>query len=119
VTGYVSTDSTNSLVVVAFRGTASVRNVIADTMFGAIDTDICDGCTAVAGFYNSWREARSGVLAAVKSASAANPSYKIVATGHSLGAAIADFAAAELRNDGYDVALVSCAFCNSFFLWTM
>jgi len=107
VTGYIATDTTNSAIVVAFRGTASVRGVIADAMFSAVETDICDGCTAAAGFYNSWLEARDGVMAAVKSASAQYPAFQIVATGHSLGGAIADFAAAELRNEGYSVALVS------------
>ncbi|KAK3078957.1 hypothetical protein LTS18_006106, partial [Coniosporium uncinatum] len=105
VTGYVAIDTTNSAIVVAFRGTSSVRGVIADAMFGATETDICDGCTAATGFYNSWREARDGVMAAVKSASAQYPKYEIVTTGHSLGGAIADFAAAELRNQGYNVAL--------------
>ena len=47
------------------------------------------------------------MLAAVKTAKAANPSYQVAAVGHSLGGAIADFAAAELRNGGMDVALVS------------
>lgn len=47
------------------------------------------------------------MLAAVKTAKAANPGYQVAAVGHSLGAAIADFAAAELRNGGIDVALVS------------
>ncbi|KAI9814195.1 MAG: hypothetical protein M1827_003361 [Pycnora praestabilis] len=105
VTGYVAVDSTNHLIVVAFRGTESVRNYAADADFPVVATDICSGCTADQGFYNSWLEARAGVIASVQAAAKANPSYSIVATGHSLGAAIADFAAAELRNQGYSVAL--------------
>lgn len=35
----------------------------------------------------------------------ANSGYKLVATGHSLGGAIASLAAADMRNKGYDVAL--------------
>jgi len=105
VTGFVATDSTNSLIVVSFRGSISVRNLLTDVDFPTVATDICEGCSACDGFWNSWTEARTGVLAAVKTAKAANPSYQVAVVGHSLGGAIADFAAAELRNGGIDVAL--------------
>ncbi|KAI9719240.1 MAG: hypothetical protein M1812_003570 [Candelaria pacifica] len=105
VTGYVAVDSTNNFIVVAFRGSESVRNYLADANFPATGTDICDGCTADAGFYNSWKEARSGVLAAVNTAIAANPSSSILVTGHSLGGAIANFAAAEIRKMGHPASL--------------
>lgn len=105
VTGFVAVDSTNSLIVVSFRGSASIKNWIADLDFATVTTDICSGCTAHQGFWDSWTEARSGVLAAVKSAAASYPNYKIVAVGHSLGGAIADLAAAEMRQSGYTVAL--------------
>jgi thioesterase domain-containing protein len=36
----------------------------------------------------------------------ANPGYKIISTGHSLGAAVATLAAAEFRNQGLSVDLV-------------
>ena len=107
VTGFVATDSTNSLIVISFRGSVSVRNWLADVDFPTVATDICNGCEAWDGFWNSWNEARTSVLAAVKTAKAAHPSYQVAAVGHSLGGAIADFAAAELRNGGIDVALVS------------
>jgi hypothetical protein len=106
VTGYVATDSTHNLIVTAFRGTRSLPNFLADAFLLQTSTDICSGCSAARGFYNSWNEARDSVLTAVKTASAANPGYQIAVTGHSLGGAIADLAAAELRNDDYNVALV-------------
>ncbi|KAF2192627.1 alpha/beta-hydrolase, partial [Zopfia rhizophila CBS 207.26] len=105
VTGFVAVDSTNQLIIVSFRGSASIKNWIVNFDMGAVNTDLCSGCTAHGGFWNSWVEARKGVLAAVKSAVAANPKYKIVATGHSLGGAIASLATAQLRKDGYTVAL--------------
>ncbi|KAF2458542.1 Alpha/Beta hydrolase protein [Lineolata rhizophorae] len=105
VTGYVAVDHTNCLIVVAFRGSRSVRNFLADINFVQVPTDICATCTAHKGFWVSWLEARDGVLDAVEGAADENPSYKVVAVGHSLGGAIASFAAAQLRNDGYDTAL--------------
>ncbi|OJD40793.1 lipase class 3 [Diplodia corticola] len=104
-TGFVATDSTNSQIVVSFRGSRSIQNWIANFDFATTATTICDGCPAHSGFWNSWSEARSYVVDAIETAKAANPSYQIVATGHSLGGAVATLAAADLRNSGYDVAL--------------
>ena len=100
VTGYVAVDKSRSLTVLAFRGSSSVRNFVADADFPVTLTDICDGCTAHQGFWNSWLEARTGVMAALKTAAAANPANRVIVTGHSLGGAIADFAAAEVRKSG-------------------
>ncbi|KAL8712802.1 MAG: hypothetical protein Q9220_003010 [cf. Caloplaca sp. 1 TL-2023] len=100
VTGYVAVDNTRSLTVLAFRGSKSVRNFVADADFPVTPTDICTGCTAHQGFYLSWIEARAGVLAALKTAAASHPSNRVIVTGHSLGGAIADFAAAEIRKSG-------------------
>ncbi|KAL8718477.1 MAG: hypothetical protein Q9225_004391 [Loekoesia sp. 1 TL-2023] len=100
VTGYVAIDNTRSLTVLAFRGSKSVRNFVADADFPATPTDICPSCTAHAGFWNSWVEARAGVLAALKTAAASHPGNRVIVTGHSLGGAIADLAAAEIRKSG-------------------
>ena len=45
------------------------------------------------------------MLVALATTTAANPSYTIVITGHSLGAAIAAIAAVEIRNAGSNVDL--------------
>lgn len=100
VTGYVAVDNTRSLTILAFRGSKSVRNFVADADFPATATDICPSCTAHQGFWNSWVEARTGVLAALKTAAASHPNNRVIVTGHSLGGAIADLAAAEIRKSG-------------------
>ncbi|KAF2653939.1 alpha/beta-hydrolase [Lophiostoma macrostomum CBS 122681] len=105
VTGYVAVDHTNSLVVVAFRGSSSVKNWFTNLDFKLTNTDLCDGCTAHNGFWQSWVDSRDDILGAIKNYKTAYPGYKLVSTGHSLGGAIATLSAAQLRHDGYDVAL--------------
>ncbi|KAH7402534.1 Alpha/Beta hydrolase protein [Pyrenochaeta sp. MPI-SDFR-AT-0127] len=105
VTGFVAVDHTNKLIVVSFRGSASIDAWRTNLAFDTTSTDICSGCTAHRGFWNSWVDARDRVTPAVKQAVTDFPSYKVVVTGHSLGAAIATLAAASLRNSGYTVAL--------------
>lgn len=46
-------------------------------------------------------------------ATLANPSYRVVSTGHSKGGAVAAIAAAALRNMGYIVDLASTANSNN------
>jgi alpha-beta hydrolase superfamily lysophospholipase len=83
-----------------------VANFITDVEFPFTNIDICNGCQGEYGFWTAWTAARSQIRAAVTSAATANPSYKIVVTGHSLGGAIAAFCAADLRNAGHVVDLV-------------
>ncbi|KAL9060815.1 MAG: hypothetical protein Q9206_000861 [Seirophora lacunosa] len=100
VTGYVAIDNTRSLTVLAFRGSQSVRNFVTNVNFPATQTDICPSCTAHAGFWDSWVEARPGVMAALKTAAASHPGNRVAIVGHSLGGAIASLAAAEIRKSG-------------------
>ncbi|KAI8935522.1 hypothetical protein NX059_008092 [Plenodomus lindquistii] len=105
ITGFVATDSTNKLIVISFRGSRSIRNWITNLVFPVVPTTLCANCSGSAGFWGSWLEAQSNVLAAVTQARAQYPDYKIVATGHSLGGALASLAAGELRNKGLTVDL--------------
>lgn len=118
VTGFVAVDSMNQLIVVSFRGSHSLRNFLADFNFIPVSIDICKGCTAHRGFWDSWTEARNNILQATKEALVKYPKYKMVVTGHSLGGAIATLAAAELRNTGCTVALVGLTLFIAFTLLT-
>jgi hypothetical protein len=105
VSGYVAVDHTNQLIIVSFRGSTTIDQWITNFDFDTVNTDICSGCTAHHGFWNSWVDARDIVTPAVKQASTTYPNYKINVVGHSLGGAIASLAAAHLRNSGLNVAL--------------
>ncbi|KAH7135425.1 Alpha/Beta hydrolase protein [Dendryphion nanum] len=104
-TGFVATDTTNRLIVISFRGSRSVRNWITNLNFPLTKTTICSNCEASTGFWSSWLEAQTGVLNAVTRARAQYPSYRIIATGHSLGGAIATLGAGVLRSQGISVDL--------------
>ena len=105
MTGYIAVDTTRDLTVLAFRGSKSVRNFLTDGDFPLVPTDICDGCTADQGFWDSWLEARTGILATLKATAAKYPTSKVIITGHSLGAAIAELATAEIKKAGTPVDL--------------
>ncbi|KAF2867901.1 Alpha/Beta hydrolase protein [Massariosphaeria phaeospora] len=105
VTGYLAIDPTNNLIVLTFRGSSTLNNWLTNMDFALIRTKLCSSCTVHRGFYQSWLDARDALLDVLKATSAQYPHYKIVVTGHSLGGAIATLAAAQLRNDGYAVAL--------------
>ena len=54
-------------------------------------------------------------MTAVETAVGDYPDYDLVVVGHSLGGAIATFAATQLRNSGYAASLVGLIF-DSFFI---
>lgn len=105
VTGYIAVDRARDITVLAFRGSRSIRNWLTNANFFPVPTDICHGCTAHQGFWDSWLEARSGILDTLLKAANQYPSSKVVVVGHSLGGAIADLAAAEIRKQGVNVDL--------------
>ena len=113
-TGFVAVDDTNKLIILSYRGSSSLSNWI-----GNINIDFnafapCSGCQVHRGFLSSWNDSKDRVKAALSQAKADHPDYSIIFTGHSLGAAISTLAAAELRQQGYNVALVS-GVCSTIF----
>ncbi|KAI5918924.1 lipase [Camillea tinctor] len=101
IQGFTAVDDINQLIVTSIKGSSSIRNWITDLLFWKDDCDLVDGCRVHAGFLKAWSEIQQDVLAALASAVAANPSYKLIFTGHSLGAAVSTLGAAYARKAGY------------------
>ncbi|KAF5021977.1 hypothetical protein F66182_5968 [Fusarium sp. NRRL 66182] len=101
--GYVSSDSSRKEIVVSIRGSSNIRNWLTNLDFDQSDCSLTPGCGVHSGFQNAWTEISQRASAAVASARKANPSFKVIATGHSLGGAVATLAAAALRAAGTPV----------------
>ncbi|KAJ6103545.1 mono and diacylglycerol lipase precursor [Penicillium capsulatum] len=102
--GYVAVDDTNKAVVLAIRGSYSVRNWIADVEFPYTNPHLCDGCQAELGFWDSWTNVRDPVSKVINETLDSHSGYDLVVVGHSLGAGVATLAAADLRTKGHPEA---------------
>lgn len=106
IVGYVGKDDSKKQIMLVFRGSKSIGNVVADAEFAFANCSSCPGCQVHAGFQQGWHVVKDGVMATIKEAMSANPGYEVTATGHSLGSGIATLATADLRNEGIPTTLV-------------
>jgi predicted lipase len=105
-TGFIAVDHTHQRVVTTIRGSASIVNFVADSLYKQVDASaLCAGCNAEMGFWHYWQDIRDDVLTGAQQAQKAFPQYKMVVTGHSLGASVAVYVAAELRKLGIPTTL--------------
>ena len=98
-------DHTNHMIVLSFRGSKSLGNWIGNLNIELVNWNSCTGCMVHAGFSDSWNDVKSSIYQTLTAATKSWPSYSMIATGHSLGAAIATIAAGELRTQGYNIGL--------------
>ncbi|CAK7902145.1 putative lipase Lih1p [[Candida] anglica] len=111
--GYLALDELGKRIVLVFRGTASSRDWIGNLEFIPIVYEPisvgprCDDCTVHKGFYNFLRENCMEIILRAHGLIQDNPDYKLVVTGHSLGAALTLLAGVELQLLGDDPLVIS------------
>ncbi|KAG2212638.1 hypothetical protein INT47_000614 [Mucor saturninus] len=108
-TGFILKSDSQKTINLVFRGTNSLRQTITDLILIKKDYPPVDGTQVHTGFYNSYLEVADQFFPYIQREIAAHPNYKIVVSGHSLGAAHALFAALDLyqRDRRFDASNLS------------
>ncbi len=98
VNGVIGYSISHKSIYVVFRGTQSNRDWFDDFHIKLIDYPLCEGCKVHRGFYNAQKSVNFNMLLETIDLINIYPSFSIVLTGHSLGAALTTLSAFELKN---------------------
>ena len=104
--GFIAVDNVLNIIVLSYRGTKDFRNLITD--YPSIfwwKRDWCSFCFVEAGFYALYEESIKAVSEQLWKAIAENPGKRVVITGHSLGGALASYAAIDFRRSNLELDL--------------
>ncbi|KAF7721090.1 hypothetical protein EC973_005420 [Apophysomyces ossiformis] len=94
--GYIIRSDEKKQIDLAFRGTNSFRNFVADFDFLSITYPPVKGAKVHGGFYKAYLEVAEKVITNMRKQLDEYPDYKVVVTGHSLGGAFAVLGAMDL-----------------------
>ncbi|KAF4636635.1 hypothetical protein G7Y89_g1443 [Cudoniella acicularis] len=101
--GYLTLDGQRKWIIMSFRGTYDAEDFQTDgnqtlVPYTVKGSEGCKNCTVHAGIQKAWAKNVDSVLTAIKNAKTAHPTYKIIVTGHSLGAFCGTTIAHEFTN---------------------
>jgi len=96
--GYAAYNPSNNQIVIAFRGSHNIPNVISDVDAFLVPYPMagCEGCQAHQGWYSAWQTLQEVIRHDMAATLALYPNANLLVTGHSLGAALSLFCALDL-----------------------
>jgi predicted lipase len=98
--GYIGYTPSQSTIYVAFRGSESIKNWVDNLDAILTSYPLCNKCEVHKGFYSAEQDSLTNVLSVVKDLKSKYPSYSVLVTGHSLGAALATLTILDMQKAG-------------------
>lgn len=96
---YIGFNSEYKQIIVSFRGSTNLKNWIQNLKFIHTLYPYCDGCKVHKGFWEVWQSMKDQVMRAVSGLHRQHSNYDIIATGHSMGAALATLASVDIQRN--------------------
>jgi len=98
--GFIGYLPSQSSIYVVYRGSTSIGDWANNLNAILTSYPKCSGCEVHKGFYNAEQGIISTIIAQVKGLQAQFPSYNVILSGHSLGAAITTLTALDFLDAG-------------------
>lgn len=102
VQAYTALVDSRKQIIFVGKPTANNDDWAINLDYETIPSDLVEGGMVHQGFSNAWDDISEEVMKTIADATQRYPDYKIIATGHSLGGAVAAIAAANFRAAGYE-----------------
>ena len=103
--GFIGYRIDDETIYVVFRGSEDIANWIDNIRITFADYPYCSGCQVHKGWYETYKNVIDQIMTDVSALNIEFPNYKVIVTGHSLGAALAGLTVVDLQMINSNVQL--------------